>query len=307
VERGHSDCFFNEPQAPDNGADIPRRSEKYAGGKGMKNFGIIVCQDCGKETIKTGPTQNYCPNCSKKRDIARKKKWAINNPVVVTHEESLENHKKSVSTYIKRGLAINKKNKKSIFYAPDVDLQWHITLAIPFSYAVSKNHIWATNGKGHIHRRKESTDYEDYIILEFKKELQGKKVFQNKIWIDLFVQKPNHKGDAINVLDLIADALKKAVGIDDRWFSVRWIDWEVVKENQKIYIGIGQEDTWDAKLCSYCGRILPLEYFGKARRECKECTNGRKKHKFKTGEELNDEYMTTEGEKKYEEAMRGNL
>jgi uncharacterized Zn-finger protein len=106
--------------------------------------------------------------------------------------------------------------------------------------------------------------------------ISGKKIYRNKVWIDIFVQKPDHRGDAINFVDLIADAIKVAIGIDDRWFSIRRVDWQIVKENPRIFIGIGQQDLFDSKICSYCGRILPEKNFSKSGRECRECTSQKK-------------------------------
>jgi hypothetical protein len=256
--------------------------------------GIIICQLCGKEVKKNGAMQKYCEECSQKKDRERKQKWANAHPINRTKEEIQTIRENKTSVLVSRGKAINEGVKHNVSHFSEVDLQWFVKVSVPFSYAASKNHIWATNGYGHIHRRKESVAMEEEIFFAFKRALVGRKIFQNKIWLDIFVQKPDHRGDAINVLDLVADALKKAIEIDDRWFSVRRIDWEVVKENPKLFIGIGQEDTWDAKLCSYCGRILPIENFGKSKRECRECTNARKKHNFKTAEQLNEEYKKRE-------------
>ena len=119
---------------------------------------------------------------------------------------------------------------------------------------------------------------QELIVHRLREATKGIMVYRNKVWIDIFVQKPDHRGDAINFLDLIADAIKEAIGIDDRWFSIRRIDWQIVKEKPRIFIGIGQDeqDLFDAKICSYCGRILPEKCFGKSKRECRECTSEKK-------------------------------
>ena len=240
--------------------------------------GTITCQQCGKEVKKIGALQKYCENCSCARDIERKMKWAKANPLVRTAEQTKAQTEKTRSRNIERGLANNKPTVENISVFPEVDLQWLTRIAIPFSYAGSKNHLWATTRGGHVYRRKESNALQEQIVQSLKTVGTSQKVYRNKIWIDIFVQKPDHRGDAINFLDLIADAIKEAVGIDDRWFSIRRIDWQIVKETPRIFIGIGQDeqDLFDAKICSYCGRILPEEIFGKSRRECKECTSEKK-------------------------------
>lgn len=107
---------------------------------------------------------------------------------------------------------------------------------------------------------------------------------QNRVWLDILVQKPNQRGDAVNFVDLICDAAKSAIGIDDRWFSIRRLDWQIVKDDPKIYIGIGQEDVPAVQACSSCGRLLPFSEFHKntrlqngVSRNCKECSSARVK------------------------------
>jgi hypothetical protein len=108
--------------------------------------------------------------------------------------------------------------------------------------------------------------------------LRGRDIKQNKLWIDLFVQKPDARGDAVNLVDLVCDALKKAAGVDDRWFSIRHLDWEIVKVNPQIFVGLGQEEVSDVQACSCCGRLLTFDAFGKRKsnksgigRVCYEC------------------------------------
>jgi hypothetical protein len=101
---------------------------------------------------------------------------------------------------------------------------------------------------------------------------------ENKVWIDLLIEKPDHKGDAINVMDHVIDGLKIGLGVDDRWFSIRRLDWRIVKVSPQILIGVAQEHDWPARVCCYCGRALPFDAFTKAKhmangigRECRDC------------------------------------
>jgi hypothetical protein len=236
----------------------------------------IICQRCSQAAPKHGAIQKYCKKCSQIIDAERKAKWVKNNPLKRTAGQNKANSIKQKSRNVERGLENNKPTVEKISVYTDVDLQWQVKIAIPFTYSASKNHLWATNGKGHVYRRSESNALQNLIMYEMKSALGSRKVYRNKIWIDIFVQKPNHRGDAINVIDLVADALKEALGVDDRWFSIRRVDWQIVKENPRMFIGVGQQDLFDAKICSYCGRILPEEMFGKTKRECKECTSEKK-------------------------------
>lgn len=238
---------------------------------------LMTCLKCGKSIERRSAVQKYCTECSCSADRERKRKWAKDNPQILTKEEVKRNSDLERSKNVLRGLQNNKPTVHNVAVYNSVNLQWLVKVSVPFSYSASKNHIWSYAGRGHVFKRQESRAMEDEIILLLKNALRGKKVFKNKVWLDIYVQKPNHRGDAINVVDLVADAVKKAIEIDDRWFSIRRVDWQIVKENPRMFIGVGQEDAWDAQICSYCGRILPLERFGKSKRECKECTSSKRK------------------------------
>lgn len=158
------------------------------------------------------------------------------------------------------------------------DLIWMLRVTVPFTYAASKNHIYARRRSGHLFLRAESKAKRAEISATIRAGLGDRKVAHNKIWIDILVQKPNHSGDAINVVDLVCDAVKDAVAVDDRWFCIRRLDWQIVKDDPQLIIGLGQETTEDAQVCSCCGQIKPLAAFHRAKdrplgvgRECRAC------------------------------------
>lgn len=185
-----------------------------------------------------------------------------------------------------RGIEISQSQALGMLHAVEPpELAWLVRVAVPFDWAASKNHIYALrSGAGHVTLRAESSSYRDLITWKIKAALRDHRVAHNKIWIDIFVQKPNHRGDAVNVVDLVCDAVKTAVGVDDRWFSIRSVDWEIVKENPQIFVGVGQENVGDALACSSCGRVLLLAEFPRdrngplgVRRNCRDCTKARKR------------------------------
>lgn len=121
-----------------------------------------------------------------------------------------------------------------------------------------------------------------------KEALKGRRIAHRKTWVSFFVQKPNHKCDAINVVDTVCDALKKVMGLDDRWFSIGQVDWEIVREQGRIYIRVAQESDEDTLSCSHCGRVLTLDNFHKNRsgplgrgRVCLDCTRVLNEHRKK--------------------------
>ena len=56
------------------------------------------------------------------------------------------------------------------------------------------------------------------------------------------VYKPRTNIDAINFIDAIADVLKDVIGVDDKWFSIKALDWEHDKVNPRIIVKIYQPD-----------------------------------------------------------------
>lgn len=61
------------------------------------------------------------------------------------------------------------------------------------------------------------------------------------------VYKSRNTVDAINFLDAVADVLKKVIGVDDKWYSVKSIDWDLDKLNPRIIVKIYQPERRDAK------------------------------------------------------------
>lgn len=153
------------------------------------------------------------------------------------------------------------------------DPSWVIKVTMPFGYEFSKNHLWSLNPQGHVFMRGESKAAKEELALRLRNALMqsGREIYQAKLYLDIFVQKPDHKGDAVNVIDLVCDAVTQAVGLDDRWFCIRRLDWEIVKRDPKLVVGITQFETEDHRVCSDCGRILPLSCFWKSKRECEDC------------------------------------
>lgn len=181
------------------------------------------------------------------------------------------------------GLAISDRHKDSIahaFFSPH--LLWSVRVSVPFSYAASKNHIYSLAARGHQYLRAESKAMRADLAQAIRSAVSGRKIVNNKVWISIFVQKPNHKGDAINVVDLVCDAVKDAIPVDDRWYCIRQLDWQIVKTDPELYVEIAQDSATDCQVCSSCGRILPFECFGKKTRakhgidrNCKDCRYGR--------------------------------
>ncbi len=242
--------------------------------------GTIICQDCRAEVVSNAPTQRYCPACSEKRDRMRKRLWVRENPPSPQQTDRNRQHaeyRRELSR--EAGVEVNQDAARSIAWMGDgPQLLWCARVAVPFSYAASKNHIYARTQRGHVAMRREAAAKRQEIALLVRHAVQGVRVAHNKIWIDILVQKPDHRGDAVNVVDLVCDAVKDALNIDDRWFSIRRLDWEIAKSDPQLYVGVGQDSDRDCNICSYCGQIKELSEFNANRtlplgvgRECKDC------------------------------------
>ena len=237
-----------------------------------QNLKFIICKVCNKSALRRGWRQFYCIPCSELRSKGSVRKSAL----------------RQKSDIILRGIEISKSHvRKSITgYRPFAsDDGWMVSFKIPFTQAASKNHVWSlASGSGHVFKRAESRQFQNVIVAKIQEGIREHKVFQNKIWIDLFVQKPNHKGDAINVVDVICDGLKVGLGVDDRWFCIRQVDWEISKHDPQIFITVFQNEPFDVQPCSHCGRILRLDKFGKKHssrlgvaRVCRDCRDSKLK------------------------------
>lgn len=77
--------------------------------------------------------------------------------------------------------------------------------------------------------------------------LKRVKMYNNKVYLDIFVCKPRTNIDAINFLDAIADVLKRVIGVDDKWFSIKSLDWIVDTKNPYIVVKLYQPDRKDIK------------------------------------------------------------
>jgi uncharacterized Zn-finger protein len=247
----------------------------------MTGSGTIQCGDCGVDTPARSATQRYCPACSTRRDLERKRLWVRDHPPSLFQRVRNSQHASRRKEMVREaGAEASDTAKQGIAWLdPEApDLIWLARISVPFSYAASKNHIYVKRRMGHVALRREVVAKRQAITLAVQSALAGRQVAHNKVWLDILVQKPDHRGDAVNVVDLVCDAVKDAIGVDDRWFSIRRLDWEVAKTDPRLFIGIGQESDRDCQVCSHCGSIKTLDQFSRRKdsrlgvgRACRDC------------------------------------
>jgi hypothetical protein len=243
------------------------------------------CINCNKDFILRSFIQKHCIECQleRKLKIARvsASKSYYKNPEKFKKISS-KNYKKQKKSAKENGKIISDNDRFSILDEVRPKLKWVFRFFYPFSYNLSKNALLGKSKYGGMYKKTEARKAQDEIIGIIEKGLSDNniKIAKNKLWIKFLVEKPNQKGDAINVIDTICDAIKKAIKLDDRWFSIRGLDWKIVKENPNVLIEIGQESDEDVGICLYCGRLLLLNESNFNRRkhsktgfttECKQC------------------------------------
>lgn len=152
--------------------------------------------------------------------------------------------------------------------APDWDTPptppvWRVEIAVPFTYALSKNAIYGVTRFGGKYLKPEARACRDEIVDSVMLAIAAARVHvgRNVLCFSLHVEKPNQSGDAINVIDLVADAIKRAIPLDDRWYAIGRVTWAVTPDHPSLYIAIEQADATDSQVCDACGLILPDEDF----------------------------------------------
>ena len=161
----------------------------------------------------------------------------------------------------------------------EIVLPNYIQIELPFSSYLSKNKYGYanTNGVFRHYTLPETSALQTQIAYLIKAKRPN--FVQRKVWVEMVIQKPQLRGDAINYVDRICDAIQKAIGINDSWFSLRKVDWQIIRKDPKIIIGIGQEGLEPMKGCTMCGRVLQIDpYFSKPNKPeskpyltCKSC------------------------------------
>ena len=255
------------------------------GGKMYKKR-IRFCEQCGSEMLGNA-SRKFCDSCRKERKKESDKKTREKHLM-----EHTEKNKREMQEQRLRGKELARKlndNSLKDFCNKKIDAKLVVSFSIPFKTGMSKNfYLGIRHGGYGVYKKLEARTQEDLIV----SKLQEGVFRQNKVWLDFYVEKPTNRSDAVNVVDLVCDAVKKGIGVDDRWFSLGQVDWQVVKDREpQVYIKIYQEDVWDARVCALCGRILPEACFGnKKNNNCKECS--RKKYEF-TEEDLEEMISNT--------------
>ncbi len=109
-------------------------------------------------------------------------------------------------------------------------------------WKLSKNRIWRRRGGGKgMYLTAEAERHRSGIELALRASMSQRKIHripgETKIWVKVIVMRPDMRGDPLNCLDLIADAVQRAIGVDDRWYSAS-VDWELNKQRPGVQVTV---------------------------------------------------------------------
>jgi len=248
-------------------------------GGGAKAADVGICIDCNAGFLRKDVRKKLCDSCVELHRKATVKKYAAKRS---TPPGNTERARRRIEEMAFHGAAASVEAALSDDWTHrELVFSRYYRFSTPFSSLWSKNALYThirKKGKRCVVIKKEIRDMRDAFSESIRIGVSSNPFVQGKVWIDLLVQKPTNHSDAINVIDSISDAIKKGIGVDDRWFCIGRVDWQIVKSGGKIIVGIGQEGSEPCQVCSFCGFVLPFSQFTKNRstlsgmaRSCNAC------------------------------------
>lgn len=225
---------------------------------------IGECPNCRRSFQKKVGQQKYCGDACK-REVARinQRRWVAAHP-----QKKLEHGRKSARLSNERRReyisTVEDESREAIWFMNEPpELIWYVLIKIPYNPSFSKNGMYIRGKGGRVAYSDGARTARDELTIRIRNAFQNTDIqpVPAKVWIDILVRKQEARGDAINFVDVICDAIKDGIGVDDRWFSIRRLDWIVSRNPPIIHIGIGQETSESHKICSVCKRILPTKDF----------------------------------------------
>jgi hypothetical protein len=132
----------------------------------------------------------------------------------------------------------------------DLGLLWIVGVSLPFDWQWSKNRIWAARAGSYARRlQPQAKARREALTLVLRAELNKKGIrpVVAPLWLAIHVEIPDRRGDALNVLDLVADGVQDATGVNDRWFQLGGLTWSLNREHPALHIAVGQDTAQPAK------------------------------------------------------------
>lgn len=211
-----------------------------------------ICLSCKKEYERKN-ARAYCTECSKMISTALHRKSDIR------YRENGGNEKIR-EKYNKHRLNAKESTKDIDITQYDSEKGHGVRVVLPFTRDFSKNNMATMNGR--IVRMKRMRDAMQTLTEEVV--LLGHKFYQGKIWLDITIYQPDHFGDALNYIDAFADAIQKAIGINDRWYAIKSLNWQINKSEPRLEIWILQNNKEHHAICQFCGVEKKFSDFNEA-------------------------------------------
>lgn len=122
---------------------------------------------------------------------------------------------------------------------------WLAQAAVPFGTggisAWSKNRTWR-HGRGNTYLAPAARMRHRLVRDAVARSLGDRRLQPERpFWIAVHVAKPDHRGDAANVLDLVLDAVQAAARVDDRWAALWGLTWSIEPDAPAVTVWLGQE------------------------------------------------------------------
>ncbi len=210
------------------------------------------CKRCGNEFSQKN-ARDYCPNC--RHTVKLEKQRLRSREYTERRGRRLKRERYQVQREAGRKVSANEE-------ATVIDSRHAhgIRVVLPFTRDFSKNKIAVSHNR--IFKPEQTRAANEALIWKIKS--LHHKFFVAKTWLDVVVYQPSHKGDAVNYLDNFCDAIQKAIGIDDRWFAVRMLNWHIDKDSPRIELKVLQDATNHHAICQLCGVEKPITEFNEA-------------------------------------------
>lgn len=145
---------------------------------------------------------------------------------------------------------------------------WRVAVDIPFDGGFSKNRIAVIRkskrtGRRFVGKSKGSRARQTSLatIVRAAINREGVVVAKDRLGLTIAVRKSDHRADAVNVLDLVCDAVRDATGLDDRWFEVDALRWTITTGPPMLRVEIRQDAEAPLRPCAQCQRLsLPGDF-----------------------------------------------
>lgn len=233
-------------------------------------YGSAICRKCEVVFERRSYVHVFCDSCAEWRGRYKKARWQKEQDEKFGSSARQQPSSEVRARQLRKKEAcseIGLKNAKGETALPDrSNAVKAIRIDFPNDGYLSKNsliNIGMVSGKPYPYVRKDIKKRKEVIGFLIRSQLRSFCWPRSKTFIDIMVQKHMVGTDAINVVDTVCDAIKIGLEVDDEWFCIGMLDWEVVKKDPKVFVQVSTYSTEHQRVCGFCWQIKPYAQFGK--------------------------------------------